>query len=147
MLDVDVLFGPGAAFGSDAANSTLDFNMGSCSSTIIASNVSVENLDYDSLTDLLLAVENLTKDSLISLAQAHSITFPLKCAVTNLRGIISNHLSRGLCASSNASACIRIAENLSADLKNEEFDQTVVLSNLEILALSSVFDELISYDQ
>jgi hypothetical protein len=120
MLDVDVLFGPGAAFGSDAANSTLDFNMGSCSSTIIASNVSVENLDYDSLTDLLLAVENLTKDSLISLAQleARSITFPLKCAVTNLRGIISNHLSRGLCASSNASACIRIAENLSADLKN-----------------------------
>jgi hypothetical protein len=144
-LDVDVSFGPGAAFGSDATNSTLDSNMGSCSSTIIASNisnVSVDNLDYDSLTDLLSAVETLTKDSLISLAQAHSITFPLKCTVTNLRGIISNHLSRGLCASSNASACIRIAENLSANLKNEEFDQTVVLSNLEILALSSVLQRI-----
>jgi hypothetical protein len=80
-LDVDVPFGPGAAFGSDAANSTLDFNMGSSSSTIIASNisnVSVDNLDYDSHTDLLLAVENLMKDSLLSLAQAHMITFPIE---------------------------------------------------------------------
>ena len=106
LMDSDVL-------GSDATNSSLlgsgaaisshDFNMGSCSSSTIVSrnlsNVQVDSLNYKSLADVLAAVESLKKNSLISLAQAHSITFPLKCTVTNLRNIISKHLSDGSCAS------------------------------------------------
>ena len=43
-------------------NSTFNFNMGSCSSTIVASNVSnVGSLDHESLADVLAAVENLIK--------------------------------------------------------------------------------------
>jgi hypothetical protein len=100
MLDSDVPLGPGAAISS------FDFNMGSCSSTTNTSSLSnVDSLDYESLADVLMSVQNLTKDSLISLAQAHSISFPLKCTVTNLWGIISNHLSRGLCAIGSSDAC------------------------------------------
>ena len=149
LMDSDVL-------GSDATNSSLlgsgaaisshDFNMGSCSSSTIVSrnlsNVQVDSLNYKSLADVLAAVESLKKNSLISLAQAHSITFPLKCTVTNLRNIISKHLSDGSCASGFSDACTRIAEELSADLQGEnacdKIDQTVVLSNPEIQALSSV---------
>ena len=40
------------------------------------------SLNYESLADVLAAVENLKKASLISLAQAHSITFVLKCTIT-----------------------------------------------------------------
>jgi len=135
MLDSDVPPGPGAT------TSSLDSNMASCSSTILASHLSnVDSPDYESLDDILMAVENLTKDSLISLAQVHSITFPLKCTVAHLRDIISNHLSCGLCASGSSDACIEIAEKFSAngDLKNNEIDQTNMLSNLEIQALSLV---------
>ena len=141
MLDSDVPLGPGAAISS------LDFNMGSCSSTIVSNNLSnVDSLDYESLADVLTAVEKLTKVSLISLAQAHSITFSLNCTITNLRGIISNHLSHGLCVSGSSEACIRTTEKLFADLQgvngNDEIDQTVMLSNLEIQALSSVLQQI-----
>ena len=47
-MDSDVLLGPGAE------NPSLDFNMGSCSSsTIIASNLSNDSHDYESLADVL----------------------------------------------------------------------------------------------
>ena len=77
----------------------------------------MNSLECENLDDILTAVENLRKDSLISLAQVHSITFPLKCRVSHLRDIISNHFSRVLCTSGSSDACfqVQIAGNFSTD--------------------------------
>ena len=50
MLDSDVPLGPGAA------TSSLDFNMSSCSSTVVSTNLNVDSLSYESLADVLAGV-------------------------------------------------------------------------------------------
>ena len=65
MLDSDVPLGPGAA------TSSLDFNMSSCSSTVVSTNLNVDSLSYESLADVLAGVENLKKASLIQTISIH----------------------------------------------------------------------------
>ena len=67
MLDSDV------PLGSGAATSSLDFNMSSCSSTVVSTNLNVDSLSYESLADVLagVLVENLKKASLIQTISIH----------------------------------------------------------------------------